>query len=111
MSISQNRRCLKSPRRSGRISPIRKKEKVEILQKIGKEPATLQRSKGLGENEADMMALTTMNPETRRLIRVTPAGVEETAAMFDLLLGDDLQGRKQFIAEYGHAYLELADIS
>ena len=87
------------------------KEKVEILQKIGKEPATLQRSKGLGENEADMMALTTMNPETRRLIRVTPAGVEETAAMFDLLLGDDLQGRKQFIAEYGHAYLELADIS
>ena len=72
------------------------KEKVEILQKIGKEPATLQRSKGLGENEADM---------------ITPAGVEETAAMFDLLLGDDLQGRKQFIAEYGHAYLELADIS
>ena len=87
------------------------KEKVEILQKIGKEPATLQRSKGLGENEADMMALTTMNPETRRLIRVTPAGVEETAAMFDLLLGGGLQGRKQFIAEYGHAYLELADIS
>ena len=87
------------------------KEKVEILKKIGKEPVTLQRSKGLGENEADMMALTTMNPETRRLIKVTPAGVEETAAMFDLLLGDDLQGRKQFIAEYGHAYLELADIS
>ena len=90
---------------------LTEKEKTEILKKIGKEPATLQRSKGLGENEADMMALTTMNPETRRLIKVTPAGVEETAAMFDLLLGDDLQGRKQFIAEYGHAYLELADIS
>jgi DNA gyrase subunit B len=87
------------------------KEKTEIMQKIGDEPATLQRSKGLGENEADMMALTTMNPATRRLIKVTPAGVEETAAMFDLLLGDDLQGRKQFIAEYGNAYLELADIS
>ena len=58
-----------------------------------------------------MMAFTTMNPDTRRLIKVTPADVEETAKMFDLLLGDDLQGRKDFIAEYGADYLELADIS
>jgi len=58
-----------------------------------------------------MMALTTMNPDTRRLIRVTPSGVEETAHMFDLLLGDDLQGRKDFIAEYGADYLEMADVS
>ena len=72
---------------------------------------TLQRSKGLGENEAEMMWLTTMNPETRRLIRVTPADVEETARMFDLLLGDNLQGRKDYIAENGSMYLELADIS
>ncbi|MBQ8688391.1 MAG: DNA topoisomerase [Ruminococcus sp.] len=87
------------------------KEKTKILEKIGDEKCTIQRSKGLGENEADMMALTTMNPDTRRLIRVTPSDVEETARMFDLLLGDDLQGRKDFIAEYGADYLDLADIS
>ncbi len=87
------------------------KEKAEILSQIEGEKFTLQRSKGLGENEADMMALTTMNPQTRRLIQVTAAGVEETAAMFDMLLGDNLQGRKDFIAEFGSDYLELADIS
>lgn len=63
------------------------KEKTEILATLENEKYTLQRSKGLGENEADMMALTTMNPETRRLIQVTAAGIEETAAMFDMLLG------------------------
>ncbi|MGN0557549.1 MAG: type IIA DNA topoisomerase subunit B [Acutalibacteraceae bacterium] len=72
---------------------------------------TLQRSKGLGENDPEMMWLTTMNPETRRLIRVTPADVTETAEMFDLLLGDNLQGRKEYIAENGSMYLEMADIS
>lgn len=87
------------------------KEKTTILEKIGDEKFTIQRSKGLGENEADMMALTTMNPDTRRLIRVTPSDIEETAKMFDLLLGDDLQGRKDFIAEYGADYLEFADVS
>lgn len=87
------------------------KEKTEILGKIGNEKFTMQRSKGLGENEADMMALTTMNPETRRLIQVQAADVEETAAMFDMLLGDNLQGRKDYIAEFGSDYLELADIS
>ena len=84
---------------------------AEILATLGEEKFTLQRSKGLGENEADMMALTTMNPATRRLIQVTADGIEETAAMFDMLLGDDLQGRKDFIAQYGSNYLELADIS
>ena len=87
------------------------KEKTEILATLGEEKFTLQRSKGLGENEADMMALTTMNHATRRLIQVTADGIEETAAMFDMLLGDDLQGRKDFIAQYGSNYLELADIS
>ena len=71
----------------------------------------MQRSKGLGENEPDMMWLTTMNPETRRLIKVMPEDVERTAAVFDLLLGDNLQGRKDHIAENGYKYLELADIS
>ena len=71
----------------------------------------VQRSKGLGENEPDMMWLTTMNPETRRLIKVMPEDAERTAAMFDLLLGDNLQGRKDHIAENGYKYLEMADIS
>ena len=70
----------------------------------------MQRSKGLGENEPDMMWLTTMNPETRRLIKVMPEDVERTAQVFDLLLGDDLQGRKSHIADNGYKYLELADI-
>ena len=71
----------------------------------------MQRSKGLGENEPDMMWLTTMNPETRRLIKVMPEDVERTAQVFDLLLGDNLAGRKEFIAENGYQYLELADLS
>lgn len=86
-------------------------EKAEILEMIGQEKYTIQRSKGLGENEPEMMWLTTMNPDTRRLIKVTPEGVEETAKMFDILLGDDLQGRKDFITDNGQAYLDLADIS
>ena len=73
---------------------------------------TLQRSKGLGENEPDMMWMTTMNPESRRLIQVTPSSVEAaTVEMFDLLLGDNLTGRKEFIAENGWKYLDAADVS
>ena len=72
---------------------------------------SINRSKGLGENEPDMMWLTTMNPETRRLIKVMPEDVARTAQVFDLLLGDNLQGRKDHIAENGYKYLELADIS
>ena len=88
------------------------KEKQEVLETLGDRKFTIQRSKGLGENEADMMWLTTMNPETRRLIKVEPDASEEAVAeKFDLLLGDNLQGRKTHIAENGHMYLELADIS
>ncbi len=86
-------------------------EKAEILKIIGDAKYTIQRSKGLGENEPEMMWLTTMNPLTRRLIKVTPEGAEETAQMFNMLLGDDLQGRKDFISDNGQAYLDLADIS
>ncbi len=78
---------------------------------IGSKKFTIQRSKGLGENEPEMMSLTTMNPETRRLIKITPDVVEETAKMFDLLLGDNLQGRKSYISEFGGDYLDMADIS
>ena len=87
------------------------KEKNDILEKIGNVKYTIQRSKGLGENQPDMMNLTTMNPDTRRLIKVMPELAERTSEMFDLLLGDDLQGRKDFIAENGYIYLDDADIS
>ena len=87
------------------------KEKQEIMAEIGNQKCTLNRSKGLGENEPDMMWLTTMNPDTRRLIKVMPDDAKRTAEMFDVLLGDNLQGRKDFIAEFGSDYLELADIS
>ena len=88
-------------------------EKARILQEDleGKKPDNIQRSKGLGENEPTMMAMTTMNPETRRLIKVMPEDAERTAHYFDVLLGDNLNERKNFIAENGAKYLELADIS
>lgn len=86
-------------------------EMDEIKAEIGNEKYTVQRSKGLGENDAEMMALTTMNPATRRLIKVTPADAEQTSQIFDLLLGDNLDGRKEYIADYGHLYLDAADVS
>ena len=86
-------------------------EKADILARIGKNRYTIQRSKGLGENDADMMWLTTMNPETRRLIKVTADDAERTAQVFDLLLGDNLEGRKQHIAEHGYEYLDELDVS
>ena len=86
-------------------------EKREILEKIGDEKYDLQRSKGLGENQPDMMNLTTMNPDTRRLIKVLLEDAERTSEMFDLLLGDNLQGRKDYISENGYLYIDEADIS
>ena len=87
------------------------KEMDEIKEEIGDQKYTVQRSKGLGENEAEMMALTTMNPKTRRLIKVTPDDAQKTSEMFDLLLGDNLEGRKKYISDYGHLYLDAADVS
>ena len=86
-------------------------EKNEYLKKMEGKKVTINRSKGLGENEPEMMWLTTMNPETRRLIKVMPEDAARTAQMFDLLLGDNLSGRKDHIAENGYKYLDLADIS
>ncbi len=88
------------------------KEKADILAELGNVKYTIQRSKGLGENDADMMWLTTMNPKTRRLIKIEPDySPEAVADKFDLLLGDNLQGRKDHIAENGYMYIDLADIS
>ena len=85
-------------------------EKNEIIAKLEGKKYTLQRSKGLGENEPEMMSRTTMSPQTRRLIAVTPADAEATARMFDILLGDALTERKKFITENGHRYIKDADI-
>ncbi len=87
------------------------KEKDDIVATLQGKKYDVQRSKGLGENEPEMMWLTTMSPDTRRLIKVVPEDIEQTAQMFDLLLGDDLTGRKTHIADHGHEFLELADIS
>ena len=89
------------------------KEKAEVVAQLEGEGKKydLQRSKGLGENEPDMMWLTTMSPDTRRLIKVMPDDMERTAQVFDLLLGDNLQGRKDHIADNGYKYLDMADIS
>ncbi len=86
-------------------------EKAKILADIGDAKYTIQRSKGLGENEPEMMWQTTMNPETRRLIRISKADAEETVKMFETLLGDDIVSRKEFITENASKYLDLADIS
>ena len=87
------------------------KEKADILKKLESKKVNVQRSKGLGENDPEMMWMTTMSPETRRLIRVLPEDAEETARVFDLLLGDNLSGRKDYIAENGYKYLDMIDVS
>ena len=87
------------------------KEKDDFIEQIGAKKYTIQRSKGLGENEPDMMNLTTMNPKTRRLIKIMPEDAEKTAHMFDVLLGDNIVGRKKFIVENGHLYIDAADVS
>lgn len=86
-------------------------EKTDIMAEIGEEKYTIQRSKGLGENEAEMMWMTTMNPLSRRLIKVTPGEIEKDAQMFELLLGDNLSGRKDYISQHGIEYLDDLDIS
>lgn len=86
-------------------------EKEEFIKKIGKAKYTVQRSKGLGENEPDMMNLTTMNPSTRRLIKVLPDDAERTFEIFDILLGDNLSGRKEYIIDNGYKYIDDLDVS
>jgi len=86
-------------------------EKAKILEEIDGQKYIIQRSKGLGENEPEMMSLTTMHPDTRRLVKVNPTDLEETAHTFDILLGDDLDGRKRIIAERGAEYLDMLDLA
>lgn len=86
-------------------------EKNRILETIGKQKYTIQRSKGLGENEPEMMSLTTMNPDTRRLIKVMPTDIAATQDMFEMLLGNNLEARKDFIRDHGSEYLDNLDLS
>ena len=86
-------------------------EKAKILEEIDGQKYVIQRSKGLGENEPEMMSLTTMHPDTRRLVKVNPTDMEETAHVFDVLLGDDLDGRKRIISERGAEYLDMLDLA
>lgn len=109
---------IKTRRKGEKFFAYTDREKEEILQRLiaeglskEKDEYEIKRSKGLGENQPDMMSLTTMHPATRRLIRVTPENVERTAAMFDILLGDNIQSRKDYIAQYGNLYMELLDLS
>ena len=85
-------------------------EKADILKEIGNKKYSIQRSKGLGENEPDMMWQTTMNPETRRLIAVTATDEAKTYEIFDTLLGDNLPARKAFIAAHGKEYMKDIDV-
>ncbi len=87
------------------------REKTDILDALNGAKAAINRSKGLGENDPEMMWMTTMNPESRRLIRVMPDDAQRTAEVFDFLLGDNLAGRKQHISEFGSLYLDMIDIS
>ena len=88
------------------------KEKADIMTNmVGDQKHTIQRSKGLGENQPDMMSLTTMNPDTRRLIQVSPEEAEQTSIFFDMLLGDDIDARKEIITEKGYLYIADADLS
>ena len=87
------------------------KEKADILKSLEGKKVKVDRSKGLGENDPEMMWLTTMNPETRRLVKVLPDEAAETERIFDLLLGDNLAGRKEYIAENGYKYLDMIDVS
>ena len=87
------------------------REKDQFLKELEGQKYTIQRSKGLGENDADMMSLTTMDPKTRRLIQVKPGDAAQAAQMFDILLGDNLNGRKDYIAQHGSEYLDDLDVS
>ena len=87
------------------------REKADFVSTLDGAKMTINRSKGLGENDPEMMWMTTMNPESRRLIKVMPEDAERMSQVFDLLLGDNLEGRKNHIAEFGYKYLDMADIS
>ncbi len=108
----------KTKRKGEKLFAYTDGEKEDILKKLASEGLykdnddfDIKRSKGLGENQPDMMSLTTMHPATRRLIRITPEGAERTAQVFDILLGDNIAGRKEHIAQNGIKYMEMLDLS
>ena len=111
MSISQNLLLYEITCKDKTWFAYTDAEKAEIVKKLEGKKLSINRSKGLGENDPEMMWMTTMNPATRRLIKVMPEDMERTMQIFDLLLGDNLQGRKEHIAENGYKYLDQLDVS
>jgi len=106
----------KTKRKGEKLFAYTDGEKEQILAKLTEDGLSkgdydIKRSKGLGENQPEMMSLTTMHPATRRLIRISPENAARTAQVFDVLLGDNLQERKEHIAQNGHLYMEMLDIS
>ena len=108
----------KTKRKGEKLFAYTDGEKEEMIAKLSADGLTkdnddfdIKRSKGLGENQPEMMSLTTMHPATRRLIRVTPENVEKTAQVFDVLLGDNINGRKEHIAQNGGLYMDMLDLS
>lgn len=106
----------KTKRKGEKLFAYTDGEKEQILSQLAEDGLSkgdydIKRSKGLGENQPEMMSLTTMHPATRRLIRITPENAARTAQVFDILLGDNLQERKDHIAQNGHLYMEMLDIS
>lgn len=107
---------LKTKRKGEQLFAYSDAEKEQLIARLeadglSKTDYEIQRSKGLGENKAEMMSLTTMHPSTRRLVRVTPEAADRTAKMFDVLLGDNLQSRKDYIADNGSKYMDMLDLS
>ncbi len=77
------------------------KELDEKIEKVGK-GCQLQRYKGLGEMNADQLWETTMNPATRNLIQVTVEDAAKAERMITTLMGDKVDGRKEFLAKYAN---------
>ena len=82
-------------------------EYVELIKKLGSDGMTIQRFKGLGEMNADQLWETTMNPDTRTMLKVSIDDAEEADRVFTMLMGEDVVPRRNFIIENALKVKEL----